>query len=130
MRILRRNHMSRLEPKLPGQRARRGHRVAGLRQHRFHRRPKDHTCGLRAARCPRDSARPAVFARSHLVGRDMKLTTKPGNVEALAEEAVVAVCALADAAGPERCSASAVEDAATALEVLAGALSEISPEAG
>ncbi|MFE9468761.1 hypothetical protein ACFYNW_35065 [Streptomyces virginiae] len=59
----------------------------------------------------------------------MKLTTKPGNVEALAEEAVVAVCALADAAGPERWSASAIEDAATALEVLAGALSELSPEA-
>lgn len=47
----------------------------------------------------------------------------------LAENAVVAMCALADAAGLERWSSGAVEDAATALEVLAGALSDLSPEA-
>ncbi|MEV7617536.1 hypothetical protein [Streptomyces sp. NPDC089799] len=51
------------------------------------------------------------------------------SLDPLAERAVIAVCALADAAGPERWSAGAVEDAATALEVLAGALAEISPEA-
>ncbi|WP_331755207.1 hypothetical protein OG936_38205 (plasmid) [Streptomyces sp. NBC_00846] len=50
-------------------------------------------------------------------------------LDPLAEGAVIAVCALADAAGPERWSSGAVEDAATALEVLAGALSELSPEA-
>ncbi|MFE5560318.1 hypothetical protein [Streptomyces sp. NPDC056544] len=43
----------------------------------------------------------------------------------MAESAVVAVCALADAAGPERWSSGAIKDAATALEVLAGALSEL-----
>lgn len=37
--------------------------------------------------------------------------------------AETAVCALADAAGPDRWSSGAVEDTATALEVLAGALS-------
>ncbi|WP_432159040.1 hypothetical protein [Streptomyces sp. bgisy153] len=58
----------------------------------------------------------------------MKLTTGPGRVEALAEEAVVAACALADAAGPSRWSADAVEDAAAALEVLAGALAQLDPE--
>ncbi|MER6103657.1 hypothetical protein ABT115_15365 [Streptomyces sp. NPDC001832] len=57
----------------------------------------------------------------------MKLTTTL--LDPLAESAVIAVCALADAAGPERWSTGAVEDAATALEVLAGALSELSPEA-
>ncbi|MCX5195786.1 hypothetical protein OOK31_18115 [Streptomyces sp. NBC_00249] len=51
------------------------------------------------------------------------------SLDPLAESAVVPVCALADAAGPERWSADTVEDAATALEVLAGALSELSPEA-
>ncbi|WP_331756414.1 hypothetical protein [Streptomyces sp. NBC_01568] len=51
------------------------------------------------------------------------------SLDPLAENAVIAACALADAAGPERWSAGAVEDAATALEVLAGALSELSPEA-
>ncbi|MFC8492941.1 hypothetical protein ACFUJU_19500 [Streptomyces sp. NPDC057235] len=51
------------------------------------------------------------------------------SLEPLAENAVIAVCALADAAGPGQCSSGAVEDAATALEVLAGALSELSPEA-
>ncbi|MFE7805872.1 hypothetical protein ACFU51_14645 [Streptomyces sp. NPDC057430] len=51
------------------------------------------------------------------------------SLDPLAESAVIAVCALADAAGPARWSSGAVEDAATALEVLAGALSEISPEA-
>lgn len=50
-------------------------------------------------------------------------------LDPLAEGAVIAVCALADAAGPERWSSGATEDAATALEVLAGALSELSPEA-
>ncbi|MEU8622809.1 hypothetical protein [Streptomyces sp. NPDC048623] len=50
-------------------------------------------------------------------------------LDPLAENAVIAVCALADAAGPGRWSSGAVEDAATALEVLAGALSELSPEA-
>ncbi|MEU8764606.1 hypothetical protein [Streptomyces sp. NPDC048659] len=51
------------------------------------------------------------------------------SLDLLAESAVIAVCTLADAAGPGRWSAGAVEDAASALEVLAGALSEISPEA-
>ncbi|WP_327169961.1 hypothetical protein [Streptomyces subrutilus] len=50
-------------------------------------------------------------------------------LDPLAEGAVIAVCALADAAGPGRWSSGAVEDAATALEVLAGALAELSPEA-
>ncbi|MFB6807599.1 hypothetical protein [Streptomyces sp. NPDC056387] len=50
-------------------------------------------------------------------------------LDPLAESAVLAGCALADAAGPERWSSGAVEDAVTALEVLAGALSELSPEA-
>ncbi|MET9429643.1 hypothetical protein [Streptomyces sp. NPDC003036] len=58
----------------------------------------------------------------------MKLTTEPGRVEALAEEAVVAACTLADAADPTRWSASAVEDTAAALEVLAGALAQLDPE--
>ncbi|WP_405996724.1 hypothetical protein [Streptomyces sp. NBC_00829] len=57
----------------------------------------------------------------------MKHSTTP--LDPLAESAVIAVCALADAAGPERWSSGAFEDAATALEVLAGALSELSPEA-
>ncbi|MFE0580252.1 hypothetical protein [Streptomyces sp. NPDC058874] len=51
------------------------------------------------------------------------------SLDPLAESAVIAVCALADAAGPERWTSGAVEDAATALEVLAGALSELGPEA-
>ncbi|GGU67808.1 hypothetical protein [Streptomyces lavendofoliae] len=58
----------------------------------------------------------------------MKLPTGPGKVEALAEEAVVAACALADAADPARWSADAVEDVAAALEVLAGALAQLGPE--
>ncbi|MFJ2841727.1 hypothetical protein ACIPD2_08615 [Streptomyces griseofuscus] len=58
----------------------------------------------------------------------MKLTTGPGRVEALAEEAVVAACTLADAAGPSRWSAGAVEDVDAALEVLAGALAQLDPE--
>ncbi|MFB7258070.1 hypothetical protein [Streptomyces nojiriensis] len=58
----------------------------------------------------------------------MKLTTGPGGVEALAEEAVVAACTLADAASPSRWSAGAVEDVAAALEVLAGALAQLDPE--
>ncbi|MYU23505.1 hypothetical protein [Streptomyces sp. SID8352] len=58
----------------------------------------------------------------------MKLTGEPGGVEALAEEAVVAACTLADAADPARWSAGAVEDAAAALEVLAGALAQLDPE--
>ncbi|RPK77994.1 MULTISPECIES: hypothetical protein [Streptomyces] len=56
----------------------------------------------------------------------MKLSTTL--LDPLAESAVVAACALADASGSERWSEGAVEDAATALEVLAGALSELSPE--
>ncbi|MFE0776430.1 hypothetical protein [Streptomyces sp. NPDC058861] len=51
------------------------------------------------------------------------------SLDPLAENAVIAVCALADAVGPGQWSSGAVEDAATALEVLAGALSELSPEA-
>ncbi|MGO4634936.1 hypothetical protein AB4225_29015 [Streptomyces sp. 2RAF24] len=51
------------------------------------------------------------------------------SLDPLAESAVIAVCALADAAGPGQWSPGAVDDAATALEVLAGALSEPSPEA-
>ncbi|MFF5435485.1 hypothetical protein ACFY5K_36520 [Streptomyces griseofuscus] len=58
----------------------------------------------------------------------MKLTTGPGRVEALAEEAVVAACTLADAADPSRWSAGAVEDVDAALEVLAGALAQLEPE--
>ncbi|MFE7516617.1 hypothetical protein ACFU8I_36105 [Streptomyces sp. NPDC057540] len=58
----------------------------------------------------------------------MKLTTEPGRIEALAEEAVVAACTLADAAGPSRWSTDSVEDAAAALEVLAGALAQLDPE--
>ncbi|MET9428517.1 hypothetical protein [Streptomyces sp. NPDC003036] len=58
----------------------------------------------------------------------MKLTGEPGKLEALAEEAVVAACTLADAADPSRWSAGAVEDAAAALEVLAGALAQLDPE--
>ncbi|MDQ1013400.1 hypothetical protein QFZ82_007968 [Streptomyces sp. V4I23] len=58
----------------------------------------------------------------------MKLTTGPGRVEALAEEAVVAACTLADAADPLHWSAAAVEDVAAALEVLAGALAQLDPE--
>ncbi len=58
----------------------------------------------------------------------MKLTTGPGKLEALAEEAVVAACTLADAADPSRWSAGAVEDVAAALEVLAGALAQLDPE--
>lgn len=54
-------------------------------------------------------------------------TTRP---DPLAESVVIAACALSDAGGPEgRWTAGAVEDAATALEVLAGALSGLSPEA-
>ncbi|MFJ7209521.1 hypothetical protein ACIQWR_39070 [Streptomyces sp. NPDC098789] len=51
------------------------------------------------------------------------------SLDPLAENAVIAVCALADAAGPEQWSTGAIEDAATALEVLAGALANLSPEA-
>ncbi|MFC8273852.1 hypothetical protein ACFUJR_15265 [Streptomyces sp. NPDC057271] len=58
----------------------------------------------------------------------MKLTGEPGGVEALAEETVVAACALADAANSSRWSADAVEDVAAALEVLAGALAQLDPE--
>ncbi|MEU6621940.1 hypothetical protein ABZ926_14365 [Streptomyces litmocidini] len=58
----------------------------------------------------------------------MKLTTGQGRVEALAEEAVVAACMLADAAGPSRWNADVVEDVAAALEVLAGALAQLDPE--
>lgn len=50
-------------------------------------------------------------------------------LDPLAESAVIAACALADASGLERWSAGAIEDAATALEVLAGALSSLSPAA-
>ncbi|MGW6247955.1 hypothetical protein [Streptomyces roseolus] len=58
----------------------------------------------------------------------MKLNNGPGRVEALAEEAVVAACTLADAAGPSLWNADAVEDVAAALEVLAGALAQLDPE--
>ncbi|MEV6124752.1 hypothetical protein AB0M23_30295 [Streptomyces sp. NPDC052077] len=58
----------------------------------------------------------------------MKLTGEPGGVEALAEEAVVAACTLADAADPSRWSAGAVEEVAAALEILAGALAHLDPE--
>ncbi|MCP9963477.1 hypothetical protein LUX05_22665 [Streptomyces somaliensis] len=59
----------------------------------------------------------------------MELVTegRPGGLEALAEQAVVAACALADAADPGEWSAGAVEDAATALEVLAGTLARLDP---
>ncbi|MFG2298545.1 hypothetical protein [Streptomyces sp. NPDC048603] len=50
-------------------------------------------------------------------------------LDPLAERAVLAACALADASGPEEWSAGAFEDAATALEVLAGALSGLSLQA-
>ncbi|MGK5696967.1 hypothetical protein ACSNOJ_29460 [Streptomyces sp. URMC 128] len=58
----------------------------------------------------------------------MKLTTVPGGVEALAEQAVVAACELADVADPTQWSMGAVEDVAAALEVLASALSRLDPE--
>ncbi|PRH79241.1 hypothetical protein C6N75_10510 [Streptomyces solincola] len=60
----------------------------------------------------------------------MKLTGEPGGVEALAEEAVVAACMLADAADPSRWSAGAgaVEDVAAALDVLVSALTQLDPE--
>ncbi|MET9804473.1 hypothetical protein [Streptomyces sp. NPDC006368] len=58
----------------------------------------------------------------------MKLRAEPGKLEALAEEAVVAACTLADAADPSRWSLGAVEDVAAALEVLAGALAQLDPE--
>ncbi|OII61427.1 hypothetical protein BJP40_05480 [Streptomyces sp. CC53] len=57
----------------------------------------------------------------------MKLITGPGRLEALAEEAVVAACTLADATEPARWSVGAVEDVAAALEVLAGALAQLDP---
>lgn len=65
-----------------------------------------------------------------IVGRNMKLTSdgRQGGLEAMAEQAVVAACTLADAADPYQWSASAVEDAASALEVLAGALARLDPE--
>ncbi|MDV9192607.1 hypothetical protein R6L23_31105, partial [Streptomyces sp. SR27] len=50
-------------------------------------------------------------------------------LDSLAEQAVVVACELADAAGPDKWSGGAVEDAVTALEVLAGALSGLGPEA-
>ncbi|GGQ33734.1 hypothetical protein [Streptomyces roseolilacinus] len=53
---------------------------------------------------------------------------RPGRLEVLAEEAVVAACALADAVSPGGWSAGAVEDVASALEVLAGALARLGPE--
>ncbi|WP_338930395.1 hypothetical protein WEB32_00240 [Streptomyces netropsis] len=62
---------------------------------------------------------------------NMKLTPdqQASAVESLAEQTVVAACALADAVdSPESWSASAVEDAAAALEVLAGALTQLDPE--
>ncbi|MEU7108354.1 hypothetical protein ACFQ2B_40110 [Streptomyces stramineus] len=49
-------------------------------------------------------------------------------VESLAEQPVVAACALADAVGSESGSAGAVEGAAVALEALAGALAQLDPE--
>ncbi|MFF4534131.1 hypothetical protein ACFY1P_33280 [Streptomyces sp. NPDC001407] len=60
----------------------------------------------------------------------MKLTPdqQASGVEPLAEQTVVAACALADVAGPESWSVGAVEDAAAALEVLAGALAQLDPE--
>lgn len=64
----------------------------------------------------------------YIVGWDVKLTTEPGGIEALAEQAVVAACELADAAGRTQWSVGAVEDVAAALEVLAGALSRLDPE--
>lgn len=53
---------------------------------------------------------------------------RPAGLEVLAEQAVVAACALADAASPGRWSPGVVEDAVTALEVLAGALARLDPE--
>ncbi|MEV4506038.1 hypothetical protein [Streptomyces klenkii] len=49
-------------------------------------------------------------------------------VEPPAEQTVVAACALANAADPESRSASAVEDAASAMEVLVDALAQLDPE--
>ncbi|GAA1042210.1 hypothetical protein GCM10009566_42790 [Streptomyces murinus] len=53
------------------------------------------------------------------------MTTGPGRVEALAEEAVVAACTLADAADPSRWSAGAVEDVAAAFAQLDPECSEV-----
>ncbi|MER5781254.1 hypothetical protein ABT104_05925 [Streptomyces mobaraensis] len=60
----------------------------------------------------------------------MKLTSdqQASTVESLAEQTVVAACALADAAGPESWTPSAVEDVVAALDVLAGALARLDPE--
>ncbi len=57
---------------------------------------------------------PASRGLAGLVRRDMKHST---SLDPLAENAVIAVCALADAAGPGQWSSGAVEDKATALEV-------------
>ncbi|WP_051717965.1 hypothetical protein [Streptomyces megasporus] len=54
--------------------------------------------------------------------------TGSGHLDRLAEATVVAACELADAVEVERWSAGAVEDAACALEVLAGALGRLDPE--
>ncbi|MCF3105353.1 hypothetical protein IPZ58_27715 [Streptomyces roseoverticillatus] len=61
---------------------------------------------------------------------NMKLTSdqQANAMESMADQTVIAACALADAAGPDSWSASAVEDAAAALEVLAGALAQLDPE--
>ncbi|WP_435837703.1 hypothetical protein [Streptomyces chrestomyceticus] len=52
----------------------------------------------------------------------------PG-VEERADEAAEAACKLADAVTPDAWSPAAVEDAAEAIEILAGALGQISPDA-
>ncbi|GAA2458697.1 hypothetical protein [Streptomyces macrosporus] len=60
----------------------------------------------------------------------MKPSAKAGSarLDQLAETVVVAACELADAAEPGGWSAGAIEDAACAMEVLAGALGRLDPE--
>ncbi|MGW2601216.1 hypothetical protein [Streptomyces klenkii] len=59
--------------------------------------------------------------------RELASEKKPG-LEQRADAVVLAACALADTAVPDGWSPGAVEDVATALEVLAGALAQRDPE--
>jgi hypothetical protein len=57
-----------------------------------------------------------------------ELASEKNPLEQHADAVVLAACTLADAADPDRWSPDAVEDVATALEVLAGALAQRDPE--
>lgn len=58
----------------------------------------------------------------------MEFSETGTDVDALAEVVVLTACTLADAAGPGRWSPGAIEDAASALEVLAGTLARLDRE--